>query len=289
MAFADPPFNLNKKYSSYSDSKEHLDYLKWCDEWISEMVRVTKPSGSIFLHNIPRWLSYYAPHLNKISYFRHWIVWDSGGAPLGKTLLPNHYGILYYTKSESYKDFKFHDIRRAHPKCRLCKSLSKDYGGKKHLAHAFGPLLSDVWNDIHRIRHTKRRDDHPCQLPIPLLERLILMTTDENDIVLDPFTGTGTTAIAAKKLGRRYVGIELDAQYAAIAEKSLSDVTQTKINDIFVSIYLNKIKTIRNIDYEKIISDYGWDATWEELLDNINYDRAINKENIKENSLRLAI
>lgn len=252
MTFADPPFNLKKKYNLYEDSKEKGDYLTWCNKWIAEMVRITKPTGAIFVHNIPRWLSYYAEHLNKIAYFRHWIAWDSPGAPLGKTLLPSHYGILYYTKTQSPKDFKFFDIRMPHPKCRICKNLLKDYGGKKALAHHFGPLLSDVWSDIHRIRHKKRRDEHPCQLPIPLLERLILMTTDENDIVLDPFAGTGTTAVAAKQLGRHYIGIEQAKEYVKIANSNVKQSIETKINGCFVSLYLGQIRTIRNKDFEKI-------------------------------------
>ncbi len=65
--------------------------------------------------------------------------------------------------------------------------------------HPYGPLLSDVWSDIHRVHHKKRHDAHPCQLPLALLERLILMSTDEGDLVLDPFLGTGTSAIAAKR------------------------------------------------------------------------------------------
>lgn len=130
------------------------------------------------------------------------------GTPLGKTLLPNHYGILYYVKSP--KDYKFNDIRGLHKRCRKCAIILKDYGGKKDQLHQFGPVISDVWSDIHRIRHKKRRDEHPCQLPEPLLERLLLMSTDEGDIVFDPFIGTGTTAIAAKKLGCRYIGIDLD-------------------------------------------------------------------------------
>ncbi|MDR1087645.1 MAG: site-specific DNA-methyltransferase, partial [Endomicrobium sp.] len=246
MTFADPPFNLNKKYNHYGDSKEKQDYLNWCNEWTSEMVRITKPTGALFLHNIPRWLSYFAEYLNKIAYLKHWIVWDSGGSPLGKTLLPNHYGILYYTKSKDYKDFKFYDIRYPHPKCRVCKEFLKDYGGKKSQAHHFGPLLSDVWSDIHRIRHKKRRDDHPCQLPIPLLERLILMTTDVGDIVLDPFVGTGTTAVAAKQLGRKYVGIEQDETYANIAKKNTDLAKETKFKGHFVSEYLGQIRTIRD-------------------------------------------
>jgi site-specific DNA-methyltransferase (adenine-specific) len=138
------------------------------------------------------------------------------------------------------------------PKCRVCKEFLKDYGGKKSQAHHFGPLLSDVWNDIHRIRHKKRRDDHPCQLPIPLLERLILMTTDVGDIVLDPFVGTGTTAVAAKQLGRKYVGIEQDETYANIAKKNTDLAKETKFKGHFVSEYLGQIRTIRDNDWKEI-------------------------------------
>ena len=129
-------------------------------------------------------------------------------------------------------------------------------GGKKDLAHKFGPLLSDVWNDIHRIRHKKRRNEHPCQLSIPLLERLILMTTDEGDIVLDPFMGTGTTAVAAKQLGRKYIGIDIDPDYVSIAKKNIQSVKETKLNDkYFVSVYLGRIRTMRNKDYKDMLEN----------------------------------
>jgi site-specific DNA-methyltransferase (adenine-specific) len=121
--------------------------------------------------------------------------------------------------------------------------------------HPFGMLLSDVWTDIHRIRHRKRRDEHPCQLPIHLLERIILMATDEGDIVLDPFVGTGTTAVAAKKLGRKYIGIDIDPQYIEIAEKNLKQVEETKINGCYVSIYLDEIRTLRDKDFKEIWKD----------------------------------
>jgi len=88
--------------------------------------------------------------------------------------------------------------------------------------HPFGPLVSDVWTDIHRIKHNKYRDEHPCQLPIHLLERIILMSTDEGDIALDPFVGTGTTVIAAKRLGRKFIGIDIDENYVNITKDKLS-------------------------------------------------------------------
>lgn len=250
VTFADPPFNLGKKYNHYKDKKEVNDYIEWCKLWLKEMVRITKPTGSIFVHNIPRWLTYYASYLNEIAYFRHWIAWNAMGAPLGKTLLPNHYGILWYTKE--INGFKFYDIRSQHPRCRKCKVILQDYGGKKDQLHPVGPLISDVWSDIHRIRHKNRRDEHPCQLPVHLLERLLLMTTDEGDIVLDPFIGTGTTAIASKRLGRKYIAIDIDSTYTEITEKKLEETVPTKINGCFVSIFLGKPVTIRQKDWEEL-------------------------------------
>ena len=222
MTFADPPFNLNKKYGNYKDKKSTDDYVRWCEQWLTEMVRVTKPTGSIFVHNIPKWLIYCANHLNKIAVFKHWIAWDAMSNPLGKTLLPAHYGILFYTKVS--KGFKFHELRSPHKKCRKCGEMIKDYGGKKKQINPYGTLLSDVWADIHRIRHITRRDEHPCQLPEPLLERLILMTTNEGDVVLDPFIGAGTTALAAKRLGRNYIGIDIDQKYKKIVAEKLEKV-----------------------------------------------------------------
>lgn len=249
VTFADPPFNLKKKYNSYYDEHEVEEYLSWCKKWLNEMVRITKPTGSIFVHNIPKWLVYFGSYLNEIAIFRHWIAWDAMGSPLGKTLLPNHYGILYYVKSD---EFNFYDIRMVHKRCRVCNYVLQDYGGKKNQMHPFGPLVSDVWTNIHRIRHKIRRDEHPCQLPIHLLERLLLMSTEEGDIVLDPFIGTGTTAIAAKKLGRKFIGIDIDPKYAEITNRKLEQVEPTVINRCYVSIFLDNLMTIRDKDWDKV-------------------------------------
>lgn len=251
MTFADPPFNLKKNYTSYNDSLEFQEYLNWCEKWISEMVRITKPTGSIFLHNIPKWLTYYSIYLNKLANFRHWISWDAPTAPMGKSLQPAHYGILFYTKEA--KGSKIYELRQPHKRDRKQGYLWKDYGGKKDLLHPFGPLVSDVWTDIHRIKHNRKRDLHPCQLPIHLMDRLILMTTDENDIVLDPFSGTGTTAISAKRLGRKYIGFEIDEDYINISlEKLKRTKPNFKIGNSWVSFYLKEIVTIRNNDWEKL-------------------------------------
>lgn len=185
--FADPPFNLGKRYNTYKDKLSFDEYVKWTESWIDAALRILKPNGSLLVYNIPKLLTHTAKILDKKCEFRHWIAWHSGGRPLGRTLQPTHYGILYYTKN---RDSKFYDIRAPHKKCRKCDAYIKDYGGKEHLRHPFGSLIGDVWDDIHRVRHaSKRIDDHPCQLPVHLLERIILMTTDKNDIVVDPFAG----------------------------------------------------------------------------------------------------
>ena len=245
MTFADPPFNLNKKYNNYKDKKINQDYIAWCENWLTEMVRVTKPTGSILVHNIPKWLIYFANHLNKIAFFKHWVAWDSMSIPLGKTLLPAHYGILFYTKSQ--KDFKFNELRSPHKKCPHCGEMIKDYGGKKDQINPYGTLLSDVWGDIHRIRHGSRRDKHPCQLPEPLLERLILMTTNEKDIVLDPFIGAGTTALAAKRLGRNFIGIEIDPKYKSIIEDKLKYVDYRSSNGYLYNREGKTSKYLKNL------------------------------------------
>lgn len=250
MVFADPPFNLNKNYASYKDNLPLHEYLDWTYQWLEECIRVLKPTGSIFVYNIPKLLTFTAAKLNELAIFRHWIAWNSGGRPLGKTLQPAHYGILLYSKT---KDIKFYDVRAPHKRCRVCKAYLTDYGGKEHLRHPFGYLVSDVWDDLHRIRHRKRRiENHPCQLPVPLLERMILMTTDEDDVILDPFAGSGTAAVAAMQLGRKYIGVDIDPEYFEATHEKLLNSQPVKQNGIFLSIYLNKIVSIRDADCEKL-------------------------------------
>ena len=257
MTFADPPFNLNKKYSNYKDKRTNQDYINWCEEWLTEMVRITKPTGSILVHNIPKWLVYFANHLNKIAFFKHWIAWDSMSIPLGKTLLPAHYGILFYTKSQ--KGFKFNELRSPHKKCSRCGEMIKDYGGKKSQINPHGTLLSDVWTDIHRIRHSSRRDKHPCQLPEPLLERLILMTTNEKGIILDPFIGAGTTALAAKRLGRNFIGIDIDSKYKSIIENKLQHVNYRLTNGYLYNKDGKTSKYLKNLTISEAEGVYPLD------------------------------
>lgn len=261
VCFADPPFNLKKLYDGYADDMAQNAYIFWCKQWITELIRITKPEGSIFIHNIPMWLFYYQEAFLFKAHFKHWISWDAPTSPMGKSLQPAHYGILYFSKE---KKNKFHEIRVPHKTCRTCNELIKDYGGKKSEIHPFGPLASDVWTDIHRVKHEKYRNkEHPCQLPIHLLERIVLMSSDEGDTILDCFMGTGTTALAAKRLGRNYVGIDQSQEYIDIAEERLAKETKlSKLGDAYVSYFKGDIVTLRNEDWPVIM------PLWESSVQN---------------------
>ncbi|MGB9879212.1 MAG: DNA methyltransferase, partial [Anaerolineae bacterium] len=87
--------------------------------------------------------------------------------------------------------------------------------------------LTDIWWDIHRLKHRRDRDYHPCQLPDALLERIIRLSTNPGDIVLDALAGTGTTAVVAASLARRYVAIDIDEAYVRIIREKIAQVKAT--------------------------------------------------------------
>lgn len=108
------------------------EHLEWFEAWILEMVRVTKLTGSIYVQNIPKWLTYYAGFLNKVVDFKYWIAWDAPTMPIRKTLLHNHYGILFYAKNN--KELKFYEGRYPHKRDGKTSFLSKDYGLKSRFS-----------------------------------------------------------------------------------------------------------------------------------------------------------
>jgi site-specific DNA-methyltransferase (adenine-specific) len=96
LTFADSPFNVGKPYLASSDRKPPSSYLEWCRAWLTEMVRVTKPSGSIVVQHVPYRLKYLGCFLDGIAGLRRWIVWDWLGLPHITSLNLSHYGLVYY-------------------------------------------------------------------------------------------------------------------------------------------------------------------------------------------------
>jgi site-specific DNA-methyltransferase (adenine-specific) len=103
--------------------------------------------------------------------------------------------------------------------------------------------LADIWFDIHRIKHKRDRDAHPCQLPEKLMERIIRLTTNRGGLVFDPFCGAGTTAIAAVKLGRHFVTTECDPNYVRITNEKLTAMKEHA--DMFGEFTVPRRSTVR--------------------------------------------
>lgn len=207
LVFADPPFNLNKEYGEgINDNLGATDYLKWCFEWIDECIRVLKPGGALYLYNLPKWSIYYAEYLNQRLVFKNWIAIDMKySLPISGRLSPSHYALLYYVKGS--KPNVYNNPRIPLQTCRHCGGELKDYGGYKSKMNPTGVNVSDVWYDIYPVRHGKNRSYN--ELSVKLLERIIGMSTNVGDIILDPFGGSGTTYAVAEILGRRWIGSEL--------------------------------------------------------------------------------
>jgi site-specific DNA-methyltransferase (adenine-specific) len=237
LAFADPPYNLEKNYDRYADALAEQHYIEWCNAWLEGMARALKPGGSLFVLNLPKWAIHHAAFLNRHLEFRHWIVWDALSDPRGK-LMPAHYALLYYTKPGGKPVFNYSPVG-ARPKedfvlppdspkyCLRgsCVKARKARGDEEKVE------LSDIWFDIHRIKHKRDRDAHPCQLPEKLVERIIKLTTRPGNLVFDPFCGAGTTAIVAAKLGRKFVVVDTDPNYVRITREKLAAMKQN--TDLF--------------------------------------------------------
>jgi len=221
LVFADPPYNLDKAYHVYDDERADEEYVKWCNSWLREYVRILKPTGSLYVLNLPRWTMYHAAFLNQHLYFQNWIVWDALSEPRGK-LMPAHYGLLFYTKHPTDFTFNYDEIGQLDARYYCLRSSCIR---KRKAAGADDKMpLTDIWWDIHRIKHRRDRDYHPCQLPEVLMERVIRLSTNEGDIVLDALCGTGTTPVVAAQLGRRYVAIDIDENYVRITREKIAEV-----------------------------------------------------------------
>lgn len=219
LAFADPPYNLDKNYGLYDDLSSPTDYLKWTEQWLTEIIRLLKPEGSFFLLNLPKWAMHHAVFLDQLMFRQNTIAWDALSTPRGK-IMPAHYSLLYYTKSS--KKYTFNQITTKHNWTHCARSRCTE---KRKVSTLTENPFSDIWTNVYRVKHRgKRHAIHPTQLPLTFMERIILSSTNENDLVFDPFLGVGTTAIVANLLGRKYLGIEINPKFVQESLKNLDRV-----------------------------------------------------------------
>ena len=210
--FADPPFNLGKEYGKNTDdSLPDERYVRWCQEWLAECVRVLKPGGSLFLYNLPKWNILLGAFLHTQGLeLRHWIAIEmSACLPISGRLHPSHYSLLYYSKGKAKT---FYRIRTPILTCRHCGGEVKDYGGHRGAMNPNGVTLQDVWTDIPPVRHWKfkSKNRRSNALSTKILDRVIDMSTNPGDLVIDPFGGSGTTFVVCESKHRHWIGSEID-------------------------------------------------------------------------------
>lgn len=216
LVFADPPFNIGYEYEGYRDKRPYTDYLSWSREWISEVTRVLKPNGTF-------WLAIgddYAADLKVLAgrelglVCRNWVIWHyTFGVNCKRKFTRSHTHLFYFVKDP--KNFTFNADAIRVPSAR-------QLAGDKR-ADPRGRIPDDTW-EFPRVCGTfkEREGFHGCQMPEQVLGRIIRACSNEGDLVLDPFIGSGTTPAVAKKLRRRYLGIELSEQYTSSARDRLA-------------------------------------------------------------------
>lgn len=211
--YVDPPFATNKAQTGSRGSYRDVsvtDHIVLMQESLTEAERVLKSTGSIMIHLDERTVHETAVLAKSIFKVRiNDIIWcyQSGGA--GKrNLAKKHDTILWFAKSERYK---FNVIREPYP---------RDYGNRSAF-HPEGRMLNDWWQIGIMSTTSKERVGYPNQKPMQLLERCISLATDPGDLVVDFFCGSGTTGVAAKKLGRKYLLCDQNPQAVRIAKERL--------------------------------------------------------------------
>jgi site-specific DNA-methyltransferase (adenine-specific) len=231
--FADPPFNLGKEYGKNTDDNlPDAHYVQWCHTWLAECIRILKPGASLFVYNLPKWNVLLGAFLSAQGLqFRHWIAIEiSASLPRQSRLHPSHYSLLYYTKG---KPKTFHRIRTPILTCRHCGGEIKDYGGHRNAMNPKGVTLKDVWSDIPPVRHWKfkSKNRRANALSTKILDRVVEMSTDPGDLVIDPFGGSGTTYVVCESKHRHWIGTEIDFAHDIIARLEGNEIRAHKNGD----------------------------------------------------------
>jgi len=225
LLFIDPPYNLHKKFNKNSFRQMDFDeYKEWIDSWLSKMARLLKPNASIYICG--DWRSSSAIFEAGEKYFKvqNRITWEREKGRGAKTNWKNcTEDIWFFTLSDDFT-FNVDDVKMKRKvlapykdKNGNPKDWKNDVNGHYRITHP-----SNIWTDITiPFWSMPENTDHPAQKPEKLLAKIILASSNPGDLVFDPFLGSGTTAVAAKKLGRKFCGIEKDEYYCCLAEKRL--------------------------------------------------------------------
>jgi site-specific DNA-methyltransferase (adenine-specific) len=237
LAFADPPFNIGYDYDLYDDRQSRTVYLDWTTNWLQAVKRVLKPQGSLWVAIGDEYAAEMKVRLDELGLtMRNWIIWHyTFGVNCTKKFNRSHAHIFYYVADEQRFTFNSDSVRvksarqttyadkRANPKGKIPDDTWVLRPQEEEAS--FSPA-SDTWA-LSRVCGTfKERTGHPCQMPEAVLDRIIRVSSNAGDVILDPFAGSGTTLAVAKKANRRYLGIELSPDYAEAVRQRLAQIDE---------------------------------------------------------------
>jgi site-specific DNA-methyltransferase (adenine-specific) len=211
LIIADPPYNLGKDYGNNTDARAWHEYEAFTKGWLAEAARLLKPTGSIYVFMGVRFISklFLILEDDLSLLFNGWISWHyTQGMGRKNGFSPRHEDILYFTRSRKFI-FNLDEIRVP----------QKYYRQRNNMA---GANPGDVWQFSHVHYCSAERAPHPTQKPEALIERIIRASSNPDDLVLDPFVGSGTTSRVARVLGRRSIGIDINPDYIAMAQKRIA-------------------------------------------------------------------
>jgi len=221
LAITSPPYNIGKEYDK---SLALEQYILWCEKWMKQIYRVTKSTGAFWLNAgylevKGRGLCVPIPYLiwdKSPFYFLQEIVWKYGaGVSSKQRLSPRNEKWLFYVKDPLDYTFNLDDIRDPNVK------YPNQRKNGKYRCNPLGKNPSDVWEfpkvTTGEQRSSRERTGHPAQFPLPVVERIVLASSNPVELVMDPFAGSCSAGIAAAGLGRIFLGIEIRSDYCSMA------------------------------------------------------------------------
>lgn len=226
LILTDPPYNLGKDYGNASDQQSVEAYLAWTEKWIDLALPKLKANGSFYIFLTWRYSPEIFVMLKKRMIMLNEIVWDRRVPSMGgsvRTYSSVHDTIGFFARRKDYY-FDLDSIRipyDAETKKARTRSI---FVGAKWLELGYNP--KDLWSVSRLHREHSERVDHPTQKPLEIIERMVKASCPPGGLVLDPFMGSGTTAVAARRCNRRFVGFELNPEYCEVINHRLSELDE---------------------------------------------------------------
>jgi adenine-specific DNA-methyltransferase len=229
LIFADPPYNIGKDFNGTKDkwkSDEH--YLNWSYQWLDLCIKKLKSTGSFYVMTSTQNMPYFDIYLRKIMTVLSRIVWyyDSSGVQARKYYGSLYEPVLFCVKDKNNYTFNSSEILVEARTGAVRKLI--DYRKPTPTTYNSKKVPGNVWK-IPRVRYRMDEyENHPTQKPVALLERIIRASSNKDDVILDPFSGTFTTSYVAKQLKRKSIGIEIQEEYVKIGLRRLNMASEYK-------------------------------------------------------------